>query len=150
MDIRDRFTRGFIGGLLAAIVMNIFSFISTALNWVEVPFVDWAGVFIFGRQPEGVAEIAVSLMGQLFFAALAGTLFVYFISLITSRNYIFKGLIYGLIVWFVSYAVTIMFRVPELVRFNLDTVISNAVGSMIYGLILALTIKWLDNRLESG
>ena len=149
MDIRDRFTRGFLAGFIAAVVMNIFSFFSISLNWVEIAFLDWAGVFIFGRQPAGAMEISVSLGGQLFFAAIAGSIFAYLLPLTTSRNYIFKGLVYGLIVWFVSYAVSIMFRVPELIRFNLDTVTSNAVGSLIYGLVLSITLKWLNDRAKT-
>ncbi|MEW6660777.1 MAG: hypothetical protein ACOY9Y_07750 [Bacillota bacterium] len=148
MNIRDRFTRGFLAGLAAGIVMNIFSFISFALNWVEIRFLDWAGVLIFGRQPVGALEIAVSLAGQLFFTSLLGVFFAYLISMTTSRGYILKGLVYGLAVWFASYAISILFRVPTLVRFRLDTVTSNIVGALLFGLVLAVALKWLDEQVK--
>lgn len=149
MSIADRFTRGFLAGLASGIVMNIFSFISFTLNWVEVRFLDWAGVFIFGRQPGGAVEIAVSLAGQLFFTALLGVLFAYLIPLTTSKSYIFKGLVYGLAVWFANYAIVILFKVPTLTRFGLGTVTSNITGALIYGLALAWSLKWLDGRIRT-
>lgn len=146
--MRDRFTRGFIAGLAAGIVMNIFSFLSFALNWVEVRFLDWAGMFIFGRQPEGVVEVTLSLTGQLFFTALLGVIFAYLVSITSSKNYIFKGLTFGLAVWFSTYAIAILFRVPTLTRFGVDTVTSNIVGALLYGLVLALMQKWLEERIK--
>lgn len=148
MNLEDRFTRGFLAGLAGGIAMNAFSAASTALDWVEVTFADWAGVFIFGRQPQGIAESTVALAGQLFFAAIVGVVFAYLVYVTTSRNYMFKGLIYGLGVWFLTYAAAILFRVPSLVQFGMDTVSSNLVGSLIYGLVLAWVLKHLDNTVN--
>ena len=109
VDIEDRFTRGFLAGLTAGLAMNIFSLISLTLGWVEITFLDWAGVFIFGRQPAGVPENAVALGGQLFFAAMNGVFFAY-LRLRLTASY-FKGT-YFRPADLVRLAIAILFRVP--------------------------------------
>jgi hypothetical protein len=150
VDIEDRFTRGFLAGLAAGMAMNIFSFISMALGWVKIAFLDWAGVLIFGKLPAGVLENAVSLGGQLFFAAMSGVLFAYLLPVLTSRNYFLKGLIFGLLIWLLSYTASILFRVPFLTRFDPGTVTSNITGALIYGLVLGFVLKWLEERAKTS
>ena len=149
MNIDDRFTRGFLAGLASGVVTNIFSFISFALNWVKVRYLDWAGVFIFGREPGGAVEVAISLAGQLFFSALLGVIFAYLIPLTTSKSHIFKGLVYGLAVWFASYAIAILYKVPPLTHIGIDTVTSNIVAALIFGFVLAWSLKWLDQQVRA-
>ena len=149
VDIEDRFTRGFLAGLTAGLAMNIFSLISLTLGWVELTFLDWAGVFIFGRQHAGVPENAVALGGQLFFAAMNGVFFAYLLPALNSRSYFLKGLIFGLLIWLFSYAIAILFRVPFLSRLDLGTVTSNITGALIYGIVLALFLDWLEKRVKA-
>ena len=119
-----------------------------ALGWVKVPLLGRR--LIFGKLPAGVLENAVSLGGQLFFAAMSGVLFAYLLPVLTSRNYFLKGLIFGLLIWLLSYTASILFRVPFLTRFDPGTVTSNITGALIYGLVLGFVLKWLEERAKTS
>ncbi len=149
MNLNDRFTRGFLAGLIAGIAMNFFSAISYYLNWVEIRFIDWAGVLIFGQLPQGVFEITSSVLGQLLFTGVLGSIYAFLIIIISSKNNIFKGILYSLFIWFTSYALGILFRVPDLTHFDLGTITSNFTGALIFGYVLALSLKWLDEKAKA-
>lgn len=137
MTINDRLTQGFISGLLAGIILNITDFISYFLNIVEITYLDWAGTILFGYQPESVYEYILSLVAQILFSGILGILFAYIIPFIKSKNIFFKGLLFGLSVWFLIYAAGVVFDIQGLVIMHPDTVFSDIITVSIYGISLA-------------
>ncbi|MBE0466670.1 MAG: hypothetical protein IBX71_05525 [Candidatus Desulforudis sp.] len=149
--MKDRLTRGFIAGLLAGIVMNGENYLTFyALNFADLRHLDWAAALVFGHPPTNILETAFAQIVQLFFAGLAGILFAYLVPFVTSRNHLLKGWIYGVLVWWVAYALTIMFRLPGLVTITLETAVSNVIGASLYGLVLAALLRWLEQRAEAA
>ncbi len=146
MNLNDRFTRGFLAGVLGGIVMSIFDFISFALGIVELLYLDWAAVLIYGYRANTILETVVAQAGQLFFSGIMGIIFAYLITVVGSANYLFKGCIYGLAIFFGSYAVTLLFKVTQLIPIRVDTVLSNIVTALIYGLVLAQSLHWLEKK----
>jgi Na+-transporting NADH:ubiquinone oxidoreductase subunit NqrB len=63
-----------------------------------------------------------------------------------SVNYLFKGCIYGLAIFFGSYAITLLYKVSPLIPVRVDTVLSNIVTSLIYGVVLAQSLHWLEKK----
>ncbi|MBU4554553.1 MAG: hypothetical protein Q8N93_10010 [Bacillota bacterium] len=109
-------------------------------------FIDWAGIFIFGHTPTNLPEAVFAQVGQLFFSGLVGIFFVYLLPQVTSRYYLVKGVIYAQFVWFGSYALSILFQVPGLRTISLESAVSDLIGSLVYGLVLAWVLRLIDKR----
>jgi uncharacterized membrane protein YagU involved in acid resistance len=146
LTLNDRVTRGFIAGVAGGVAMSVLDLISYLLGIVEILFLDWAATLIYGCRYATVAEAVVAQAGQLFFSGLAGIIFAALIPSMTRRNLYFKGIIWGLAIWFGAYAITALFKVSPLFPVRVDTVLSNITGALIYGLVLAGVMKFLENR----
>jgi Na+-transporting NADH:ubiquinone oxidoreductase subunit NqrB len=146
LNLNDRFTRGFLAGVLGGIVMSILDLISFALGIVELLYLDWAAVLTYGYRPNTILETVVAQAGQLFFSGIMGIIFAYLITVVGSVNYLFKGCIYGLAIFFGSYAITLLFKVSPLIPIHVDTVLSNIVTSLVYGVVLAQSLHWLEKK----
>lgn len=74
-------------------------------------------------------------------------IFVYLISeLWTSTNYLFKGWIFGVFIWFALNAVAIGYRLLGLAHISFGSTISNFLGASVYGLVLAAVSTWIYER----
>lgn len=143
MHIKDRFTIGFIAGVIGGVVMNAGDYITLTLGVCKRLFIDWSSVFIFGEKTDALSETMVALFGQLIFSGMVGIIFAYLIVGATSKYLYFKGCIFALLVWFISYAVVVLFNINLLIPTGITTVVSNIVNVSIYGLVLAFVHKKL-------
>lgn len=125
-------------------ILNLISFY--ILGVAEMLYLDWAAVLIFGYRFSTLLEAIIAQVGQFFFAGIMGILFAFLLPYINSRYYLFKGWVYGLVVWFGAYAVTTVFKVTPLMPIKPDTVMSNMITASVYGLVLAKTLQ----RLREG
>ena len=66
--------------------------------------------------------------------------------MISSDNLFLKGWVYGVAWWFVIFAITHLFKIPDLVLMPLKTSVSNFVGASIWGLVLAAVVQWLETK----
>ena len=150
MMIKDRFTAGFISGVIAGLVMSVLDLLSYVLFTAKLVYIQWASMFIFGERFEGMAEAIVAQIGQLLFTGALGIIFVYLIKWSGSRHIYFKGVVFALIVWFTTYAIIVLFDIKELIPVRIETVLSNIVTVIIYGAVLALAFKkiYADNHSE--
>ncbi|WP_408956269.1 hypothetical protein [Natroniella sp. ANB-PHB2] len=144
----DRFTRGLIAGIIAGVPSLIFNVSAYTLNFTNLLWGDFMGLFLFGDRPVGVAEILFSSLAQAFFLGGLGIIFAFLLPLISSQNYLLKSSVYGLAVWFMSFAVAFLFQLPKLENVTLETVVSNFISALLWGLTLGLALNWLDNRLK--
>ena len=103
LNLNDRLTRGFIAGVLGGIAMSLTNFISYVLGIAEVLYLDWAAVLIYGYRFSTTGEAVIAQGGQFLFSGIAGIIFAYLIPMVTSVNHLFKGMLFGLTVWFGSY-----------------------------------------------
>ena len=149
MDIQDRWLRGSIAGGLAGIVMNAVDYILFTLNLGEIPLWQWASVLIYGYRTTDLSETLLALVIHISFSAFLGIIFAYLTPKITSKNYLFKGVTYGLIVFFASYTITQLFNVTPLIPVKGDTVIANVITASVWGLVLAKALRWLDKSIKA-
>lgn len=135
--MQDRYVRGALAGVIGGVAMDVWSYISAALDFGKIRFVDWSSVMIFGYLPVTKAEEILALVGQVIFSMLLGIVFVFMVPAISSRNLWFKGMSYAFGVWFLILIITLLFNVKHLVPIYFATALSNFIGALIYGLVLA-------------
>jgi uncharacterized membrane protein YagU involved in acid resistance len=116
------------------------------LNWEIIRFIDWAGIIIFGDLPRSHIEGFVAFLAQLGLLGTLGIVFAFLIPLISGRVYLFKGVVYGVVIGFVFYAIPTLFQMPILKETSLATVVSNFTGGTIWGLVMAKVLQMLDKR----
>lgn len=141
----DRFTRGFISGLLGGVLifpLNMFS----KLLFDTLAFSDFAGVIIFGHKPISIPEFILATCGVFFFEAFLGGVFAHLITGVQSKNLYLKAWVFSCLVWFGSYAISILFKVPELANIPFKTALSNFIDATIWGLFLAYSLIILDKK----
>ncbi len=143
MVVEDRFTIGFIAGVIGGVVMSILDYISYGLGIVGLLYIDWASVFILGHRFENVGEALVGQWGHLLFSGLAGIVFAYLVIGVSSRYLYFKAIVYAYLIWFFTYAAILLFDITALKAININTALSNMVTVGIYGLVLAYVHKRL-------
>lgn len=147
MEIKDRLARGFMAGVVGGVFMNILSYISLKLKFANLHHSDWPALILFGHQPTNTAEAVFALLIQLIFVGFLGVIFTYLVDLLfTSTNYLFKGWLFGVMSWFIIYSITFLAKIPELAPLDTGTVITDFISGSVYGLVLAETIHWLENR----
>ncbi len=146
----DRFFRGLVAGITGGVAMNLWSaFAVNILKLKIIRFIDWAAVILYGDLPRTHIEGFYAMLIQLLWVGLLGIFFAYLIRFSTSRGYLIKGAYYGIITGLVIYAVPTLLQVPYLSKHSLSTVLSNHVGGLIWGLIMAQTLRWLDKKVPS-
>ncbi|WP_238455617.1 DUF6789 family protein [Desulfolucanica intricata] len=148
MNINDRLARGFLAGIVGSIAMNIFNLISYYLGIAELRFLDWAAVVIYGTKPENIFETIFAQLIQIIFASILGIIFAYLIPQIGSINYYLRGWLYGASTWFLLYVISLLYKIELTIPLHVDTAASDFLGSSIYGLVLAKTLFWLDNKVK--
>lgn len=148
MKVEDRFTRGLLAGLIAGVPTFIFNHGLFYLKMTNLRWSDFMSLFIYGRKPVNLAEDVFAVFLVYMLLSFLGIVFAYLL-LITNTIHILKGCVYGISIWFISYTITFLFKVPELEYIPLETAFFNFIGAGIWGVTLALTLKWLDSKLVS-
>ena len=143
----DRFTRGLIAGAIGGIAMNLWTVFAIFVLGLEViRFIDWAGVLLYGRLPGTHLEAAFALLIQVLWASLLGVALAFLIGQVTSRVYYIKGAFFGIIAGFLIYAIPTVLQMPILSKHSFATVVSNHVGGLIWGVVTAKMLHYLDKR----
>jgi hypothetical protein len=143
----DRFSRGLIAGATGGIAMNLWTvFAVYVLRLDIIRFIDWASIILYGNLPGTHLEAAFALLMQILWAALLGVALALLIGQVTSRIYYVKGAFFGIIAGFIIYAIPTVLQMPILGRTSFTTVVSNHTGGLIWGLVTAKMLHWLDKR----
>lgn len=102
-------------------------------------------VFIYGLTPEGVGETIFALASVFFFFGFLGIAFAFLLTYISDQNYVLKGWVFGLAIWFISYAIAHLYKIPQLEVIPLMTAFWNFIGASVWGITLSLVLKRLDH-----
>ncbi|SFH03121.1 hypothetical protein SAMN05660649_03573 [Desulfotomaculum arcticum] len=143
----DRFTKGFTAGIIGAIAMNIWDFLSFYVFRLSTDlYLDWAAILIYGQRPTTLFGTVFALAGQILFSGLMGIAVAYILTYITSRHYLIKGALIGFALNFLFYAIPIAYRMPVLSQNPAPTAFSHMVGSVLWGIVLVQVLHRLDDR----
>jgi len=148
VNIRDRYTNGFVAGVIAGTVMSLLNILSFKLNFAQIRYIDFGAIITLGSQPNTFLEDIIGFSAHIAFTGLLGILFAYIIPIITSKHYLFKGVSFGIFVWFLTYTIPLLFKVPHLSKISASTALSNVITASVYGLILAYTLETIDKRIK--
>lgn len=146
--MRDRFFRGLLAGLAGSVVKDGLDFLMHyAIRFNPKTFLDFSGVLVLGHRPKGLWELLLAYVGQLIFSSSMGILFVYLTSTVmSSRRLYLKGAFFGVTVWFFTYAIAIMLRVPALSEFSPRTASTHLVTTCFFGLTLAAALHYFEKK----
>lgn len=142
----DRFTLGVISALIASIPALIYN-LSTHHFFNVLRFLDFGSYLIFGHLPKNFLEVVFALFGTIMFKVGLGIIFAFIIGNISSKNIILKGWVFSVLIWFSTYSITFLFKVPGLLDIPLKTVASNLIASSIWGTALAYTYVQLERSI---
>ena len=146
----DRFTKGFISGIIAGLVFNLISLLSGFMGMSKLPIAAWTAIIIYGRTPPFTPiEIFIALVGNVFFTGILGCIFAYLLLGINRTHIYFKGIVYSIGVWFSIYAVTALFKLEGTLSLDLYTVLSNVIMSIVFGTGLAYFLAVLSTARTS-
>ena len=147
--MKDRFTRGLLAGIIAAIFILFLSLGLYLLNQSKLLWVDVASVLIYGSKSTSLAERVFAEMGVLLFSGLMGITYAYIITNINSNNHLLKGFIYGEVIWFGTFAITLLFNVAEFRNIALISSILNFIKAGTWGILTSEILYRLDKKLVS-
>ena len=142
----DKYANGFVSGLcggIAAAATNLLLILG--FNYGELMFGDFAGVLASDTFPEALGK-RHRIHSLCRFCRNVGSIFSYLVPVLSSKYLLFKGLHFGIGVWFISYAITLLFKVPDLEDIPLKTAVTNLLASSLYGLIMTIMLRWLIKR----
>jgi len=146
--VEDRFSRGFVSGIIAGVPTLIFNNVAYYLNLSTLRWLDFGGILILGKKPGNLLETLFSAVGVYFFVGVLGIIFCFLTPRISSKNYLLKTWVYGTSLWFIFYAMLHLFQVPQLIHIPLKTALLDSIGASIWGLSLGLILRWFDNRVK--
>ncbi len=146
ITLHDRFTRGMIAGLLAGIPSIAVNQTSYFLHLSSLRYLDFASTMILGSLPKTRGEAWFAFFVLIGFYGVLGSVFALLISVIKSENLVLKSATFGSMVWFLTFAITALYKVPELQRIPLNNAISNLIGATVWGLALGYAFGWLDYK----
>lgn len=144
--LHDRFTRGMVAGLLASVPAVAVDLTSYFLHFSNLRYLDFASTMIFGNLPKIRWEAWFMFFVLIGFFGVLGSLFALLVPVIKSENLILKSVTFGGMIWFLTYAVTALYKVPELQRIPLNNAISNFIGATVWGVALGYAFGWLDRK----
>ena len=142
MNLEDRFTLGFISGLIAGLIMNVLNFISYyVLHIATLRYLDFMAIIVYGNKPTNSFDTILALILHLGFTGILGILYAYLTPWLGAQNHLLKGALYSVSIFFLTYAITFLFKVKDLTIVPPYTVASNIITAAIYGVVLARIYK---------
>jgi uncharacterized membrane protein YagU involved in acid resistance len=144
--MKDKFIAGLIAGFLAGIVSIGFELLLVGLfHFGQPSFLRFSGMMLFTHAPQGLLEQLVATFVHLLFSAYMGSLFAYFLVLVSECYDVVKGAVWGLFITWIIWAVTFLFNLrPE--NSSPTNAIENDLSAIIYGVALALLYRFIHNR----
>ncbi len=151
MKIKDRLSKGFIAGLTAGTVMDIIDHLSYfIMNESTFRSVDWVAVLAYGHKVDNLSELVSTQIIHLFFSAFLGMIFIYATPNFPDKNYLLKGWIWAILVWFLSVVFMVTFRTPGIMVLKLEILAYHFILASIFGFVLAVVVHWFNNTLLGG
>lgn len=144
--MRDRFTRGMVAGLIASVPTVTLNQASYYLHLSTLRYLEFASIVIFGNLPKNRWEAWFAFFVLLGFFGALGSVFALLVPVIKSENLFLKSATYSAMIWFITYAITTLYKVPELQGIPLNNAISNFIGATVWGLALGYAYGWLDHK----
>lgn len=148
--VKDRFTNGFVAGILAGILPMSINLACRALGLTELLWSDFLAMYTFGQLTNaGPLHMIFSMAMEFILLGFLGGIFArYVIPSVSSRYQLFKGVLYGIMGWMLFFSIPYIFRLPLAREKTLETAMTSALSAMTWGLAMSFILKRLDKRTE--
>lgn len=143
---RDRITAGIIAGFIASLVQQIYAWTAKILGFSNADFADFAGILTLFKNYSGTLASVMEWMTHIAIGILCGVLFAVLFMYVSSRYWIVKGLSYGLVLWAVLLGTGTLFKLPLWDTITPLTSLNMLIGSEIFSIVAAFTMKMLDEK----
>ena len=145
--MEKRLLIGVIGGTIAGVLKDIpDALFHNVLKITTITFWDYAGTITLGSHPEGLFEQIYSFVYEVIFSILLGIIFAYLTARFKLKQHLLWGGFYGAVVWLAIRAAVTIFNVKSLVSQDFLTAVINSLDSILYGIILAYVIQYLEKK----
>ena len=128
--------------------MLVIDLLLEAGGWVEYAYYDWGASLVLGVRSATTLEMISGQLIHIIFAGLLGIIFAYSLVLVSKQNYLFKGWVFGIFVWFAVHVIVNLFDFQPLRFIPVSQMIVDFVTASLYGIVLALTCFYLDKNEE--
>lgn len=142
-------TRGIIAGAVAAVAQNVYIFGARMAGFTKVEYEDYAEILFFSKFLPGFFPSFLGLIGHLVWNVFLGIIFAYIIKYSSSKFYVLKGIVFGAFVWWLVKVFCTLFRLPALSNPPYQQVGVFLIGSLLFGVVVAYTLKLLDTKWET-
>lgn len=146
ITMKDRFTSGLTAGIAGGIVQVIVDFVLTVLHFGNVRYLDYAAIIIYGNKPAFWFDTLFAQIAYIGFAGFAGILFAYLMVRISSKNYLLKGWLFAISLWFTVFAIGLLFKVPLMEKVPWQNAVSHFISASIFGLVSAEVLRRLTQK----
>lgn len=144
--LQDRMVFGAIAGMAGAVVQNFYAVIAESMGLTGPVYLNYGKIVLMLKDYNDPLADTLGVIGHFTWDIILGIAFAYLVSLTSSRYYILKGIIYGIIVWYFIKVIATLFKIPVIIGVQPHTVAFFFIGAILYGATLALTLKLLDSR----
>ncbi len=143
----DHFFKGFLSGMTGGLIMDLWGFlVKDLLRIATRNYIDWAAVTIYGFLPTNFSESLFAFGTHLLWTGFLGIVLAYLLPRLSSQGYRIKGAFLGFIIGFFIYGIAILFRMPFFTKIPFPTSVTNAIGGLLWGIITAHMLGWLDQK----
>lgn len=144
--MKDRFVAGALAGIIGAIVQDIYAITIKSLGIIDRSYIDFASVMIMSESIDGILGFMVGLLAHVGVGVLFGLGFAYIIKKTSSNYLLFKGIIFGLSLWFLLLGYGTTFKLPMFKNLPPLNALTTFVGAVIYGVVTAYTLRLIDKK----
>lgn len=144
--MEDRLTPGAVAGLTGGLIQIIYGSVIKGFNISPYVFTDFGRILILGKHYEGVLAFIVGVVCHLILAIMFGVILSYVIKYTTKRFYMLKGLGVGLVAFTFAGGSGTFFKMPVFSSLPPISAIVILIGSAIFGLTAALTLKLVTDN----
>lgn len=147
--MEDKFTRGYLSGAAAGVVMAAINLAAFNLGFSKDRYIDMIAMLFWNDMPKSIWEMGFAQVIHLGVNALFGVAFAYLLPKLGNRYLLFKGSTYGAATWFLIHSAGAFFHIPAITETNPVTVFSHLIAATMYGLLLVVVLIWFQNRVEA-
>ncbi|HEX3047444.1 MAG TPA: hypothetical protein VHY08_22015 [Bacillota bacterium] len=146
--MNDRFTQGFIAGVIGWIPQELFTLIMFyGFHNVKFRYHDFAALIAFNYKPNNIWDTIFAELLVIIFVGFLGAGFSMLIKTIHSANLHFKGWAYGVIWWFMIYCAITLFTIKGIYQtIDSKTALINLIAACIWGVCMARVFLFLNRK----
>lgn len=144
----EKLIRSFVAGVIGGVAKDVLDFISYCLHITNYRYLDFAAQILYTKAPTFWWDATFAQFIELIFCGLLGVLYFTLIPKSTNKNYLLKGWLFGVSIWLFLCGLGTLFKIPYFYKIPWPTSNSDFVTSSIYGIVLAWSLRWLDQKYE--